>query len=169
MILPARRRPLTSKASDSGSNLLPAFTSRIAIIITFLVGALFLIDQQLETTFVAAQIEDLVEESNGIRTEKGSFLAEFPPLDGPRLVVGELVVMEVSPITNTVVAYKKHDALLVETPRENIFSYWPITLAMTLLSGFLIIRWNHIQSHFELLVINLILLAVISVLYFVSH
>lgn len=149
--------------------MLSAFVSRSSVIITFLVGALLLLDQQLETQFVAAPIDHVDKSSNRVVTEKGSFLAEFSSAGASDMITGKLLVMEVSPITNTVVAYKHYDALLVDQPRENIFTYWPITLAMTLLSLFLIIRWIHIQSHFELMVVNLILLVVISILYFVSH
>lgn len=149
--------------------MLSAFVSRSSVIITFLVGALLLVDQQLETQFVAAPIDHIDKSSNRVATEKGSFLAEFSTAGASAMVSGKLLVMEVSPITNTVVAYKHYDALLVDQPRETIFTYWPITLVMTLLSLFLIIRWVQIQSHFELMVVNLILLVVISILYFVSH
>lgn len=149
--------------------MLSAFVSRSSVIITFLVGALLLLDQQLETKFLAAPIDHVDKSTNRVVTEKGSFLAEFSSVSTTTLTSGKLLVMEVSPITNTVVAYKHYDALLVDQPRETIFTYWPITLAMTLLSLFLIIRWVQIKSHFELMLVNLILLVVVSILYFVSH
>lgn len=170
MFFPLRpTKPAPGSTGNSPKPIISAVVSRISVIITFLVGAMLLVDQQLESQFVAAPIDHIDKSSNRVTTAKGSFLAEFRSFGGPELEAGELLVMEVSPITNTVVAYKQYDALLVEPPRENVFTYWPVIAAMTLLSLFLIIRWNHIQSHFELMVVNLILLVITSIMYFVSH
>ncbi len=151
-----------------GSPLTP-LTSRLAVIITFCVGAVLLIDQQLETVFDASPIIEIDRASRQVTTEAGTFLAEHQHKGGPSMHKGELLVLEMSPITKTVVAYKPYEDLLVHEPRENIFSYWVITLAMALLSLFLIIRWNHMNHHFELLVLNLILLVIITILYLISH
>lgn len=171
MFFPARpdRLYAGSKGKPAKRPLLSPLTSRLSVIITFAVGALLLIDQQLETTFVAAPVIAVDGESHQIVTEKGSFLAAYPDNIGPSLSQGDLVVMEVSPLTKTVVAYKKYNALLVDLPRESVFSYWPITALMSLLSLFLIIRWTKIERHFELLVLNLILLVIVTILYLVSH
>ncbi len=160
--------PIVPSGKTTKSPLTP-FTSRLAIIITFAVGTLLLIDQHLETIFDAASISEIDRSSRQVDTELGSFLAEFQHKGAPALVKGELLVLELSPITKTVVAYKPYEDLLVYEPRENIFSYWPITLAMTLLSLFLIIKWNHLQRQFELLMLNLILLVITTLLYFISH
>jgi len=172
MIFPAGIQPSTPRIpfgkKTPGSPLTPK-TSRLAVIITFCVGALLLIDQQLETVFDASPIVEIDLASRQVKTEAGSFLAEHQHNGGPSIHKGELLVLELSPVTKTVVAYKPYEDLLVHEPRESIFSYWVITLAMTLLSLFLIIRWNHMNSHFELLVLNLILLVIITILYLISH
>lgn len=170
MIFPSRvvSPPYTKTGKASKSPLTP-FTARTAVIITFLVGAMLLIDQQLKTEITASPVEHIDKSSRRVVTEKAAFLADFNHVDGTILSEGELLVLELSPITQTVVAYKQFEALLVNQPRENIFSYWPITTAMTLLSFFLLIRWNHLNGHFELLLVNLILLVIITILYLISH
>jgi hypothetical protein len=170
MFFPARQIFRVSGSSPNETK--PPVSSnawRIAVVITFLVSALLLIDQQLETVFDAAEIVSLDAQTYRVKTSKASFLAAFPASGAPELQRGELVVMELSPLTNTVVAYKQYEALLVESPRENIFTYWPITLLMALTSAFLITRWKNIGHHIELLMLNLILLVIVSILYFVSH
>jgi len=150
----------------------PDFSSRrwlVAVGITFLVGLLLLVDQHLETTFEAAEVIGVDRTSGQIITDKGKFLTDIDLATSEPLDRGDLVVMERSPLTNTVVAYREVDALLVESPREIIFSWWPIPLIMTLISIFLIIRWNHTSYRAELLILNLILLVIISLLYFISH
>ncbi len=143
--------------------------TRWLVLISFLAGALLLVDQQLETEFVAAPIEDIDLSSRRVSTAKGGFLAEFEHLGGPKLETGELVVMERSRITRTVVAYRSYEALLVERPRENIFTYWPLTLALVITSLILVVGWNRIGIRIELLAVNLILLIVVSVFYFISR
>lgn len=170
MIFPSRVvSPPYAKIGKTSKSPLTPFTARIAVIITFLVGAMLLIDQQLKTEITASPIKEIDKTSHRVITEKATFLADFDHLGGPGMRAGELLVLELSPVTSTVVAYKQYEALLVHEPRENIFSYWPITTAMTLLSLFLIIRWNHLNSHFELLLVNLILLVIVTILYLISH
>lgn len=141
----------------------------LAVGVTLLVGVLLLVDQQLETRFEAAEVIAIDRTSGQVITDKGKFLTDIHLTTSKPLDRGDLVVMERSPLTKTVVAYKEVDALLVEAPRENIFSYWPVPLIMTLVSIFLILRWNHTNHRMELLILNLILLVIISVLYFISH
>ncbi len=150
----------------------PDFSSRrwlVAVGVTFLVGLLLLVDQQLETNFDAAEVIGIDRTSGQVITGKGKFLTDIQLTTSKPLNRGDLVVMERSPLTNTVVAYREVDALLVESPRENIFSWWPLPLVMTLISVFLIFRWNHTNYRVELLTSNLILLVIISLLYFISH
>lgn len=158
----------SARANDTGDPINP-FTARFAALLTLLAGLLLLVDQQLETKFIASPVVHIDESSMQITTESVSFLPDFKNVTHPNMQEGHLLILEVSPITKTVVAYKEADELLVQIPREIIFNYWPLTLAMTLLSLFLLIRWNHLKSHTELLVLNLVLMLIVSILYVISH
>lgn len=142
---------------------------RIGVVITALVGLILLIDQQLETVFDAAEITEIDKSTYRITTTLGTFLGEYPNDVSVVLQRGDLLEMEFSPITKTVVAYRPFETIMVESPRETIFSYWPITLIMTLVSLFLLFKWKTIHLKIELLMLNLILLVIVSILYFVSH
>lgn len=142
---------------------------RSGVILTFLVGCLLLVDQQLETVFDAAEILEIDVSSYQVTTAKASFLATYPNQTLQVLEIGMLLEMEYSPITKTVVAYRPFETTIVESPRETIFTYWPITALMTVVSIFLLTQWNSMHKRIELLMLNLILLVIVSVLYFISH
>lgn len=160
---------LRGKPENTDGSMFSSSSWLIAVGVTFLVGLLLLVDQQLETNFEAAEVVDIDRSSGQVITDKGKFLTDIHLKTSKPLERGDLVVMERSPLTKTVVAYKEVDALLVESPREIIFSWWPLPLIMTLTSVFLILRWNHTIYRAELLTVNLILLVIISLLYFISH
>lgn len=169
MLLPGKQR-LAFHSSPKEQDVNPVFHQmRWINLLTFLVGAVLLIDQQLETYFDAAPINSIDLESRKVSTDMGAFLAEFTSKGGPALVESELIVMEFSPITKTVVAYKPYTALLVDQPRECIFSYWPLILLMTVVSFVLVTAWNIISYRYELLTLNIILIFIILLLFIVTR
>lgn len=142
---------------------------RLGVLVTLLVAGLMLVDYFLDTKFVAAQILEVDSSSNHILTDKGAFLAEYTKLTNDLMEVGDVIVLEVSPLLKTVVAYQPQDSLFVYNPRDSIFDYWYMTLAISIISIYLLIAWEKTKYRFELLMLNLIMLAVLGLLYFVSH
>jgi len=142
---------------------------RLGVIITLLAGVLLMLDYTLETTFAAAKVLDIDRESNRINTEMGAFLAEFNSTLGPRLAEGDVIVLELSKISNTVVAYQPQDSLFVYVPRQSIFDFWYLALGVCIISIYLLVRWNQTEYRFELLMANLIMLVVLGLLYFVTR
>jgi len=88
---------------------------------------------------------------------------------GPRLAEGDVIVLEMSRISNTVVAYQPQGSLFVYVPRQSIFDFWYLALGVCAISIFLLIRWNKTEYRFELLMVNLIMLVVLGLLYFVTR
>lgn len=128
-----------------------------------------LVDYFMETIFIPAQILEVDSPSNRILTDKAAFLAEYNILSNDIMEVGDVIVLEVSPLSKTVVAYQPQDSLYVYDPRDSIFDFWFLALGVCLVSIYLLITWNTTKYRFELLMTNLIMLAVLGLLYFVSH
>jgi hypothetical protein len=160
------------KSKQPKSTVIPAVElpgGRWAILIPLLISSLLLLDYTMETTFAAAKIISMDTASSQINTEKGSFLAEFPGSLSPHMVEGDVIILELSRITNTVVAYKPQDSIYVFEPRESVFDYWYIAAISGMISLFLLIRWEKTNYRFELLMLNLIMLTILGVTYLISH
>jgi hypothetical protein len=142
---------------------------RLGVAITLIVSGLMLVDYFMETIFIPAQILEVDSPSNRILTDKAAFLAEYNILSNDIMEVGDVIVLEVSPLSKTVVAYQPQDSLYVYDPRDSIFDFWFLALGVCLVSIYLLITWNTTKYRFELLMTNLIMLAVLGLLYFVSH
>lgn len=142
---------------------------RLGVAITLIVSGLMLVDYFMETIFIPAQILEVDSPSNRILTDKAAFLAEYNKLSNDIMEVGDVIVLEVSPLSKTVVAYQPQDSLYVYDPRDSIFDFWFIAAGAFLISAFLLIRWNHTNYRFELLMVNLILLSILGLLFFVSR
>jgi hypothetical protein len=159
--------PLSSKAP--ALKIQPRIPGgRIGVVVTLIVAGLMLVDYFLETKFIPAQVLEVDAPSNRILTDKAAFLAEYTKLSNDLMEVGDVIVLELSPISNTVVAYQPQDSLYVYNPRDSIFDYWFVAAGAFLISIYLLIRWNSTQYRFELLMVNLILLSILGLLYFVS-
>lgn len=142
---------------------------RFGVMVTLLVSTLMLVDYYMETIFIPAQILEVDSPSNRILTDKAAFLAEYNHLTNDIMEEGDVIVLEVSPLSKTVVAYQPQDSLYVYNPRDSIFDFWFLALGTCIVSLYLLLSWNFTKYRFELLMLNLIMLAVLGLMYFVSH
>jgi hypothetical protein len=141
---------------------------RLGVVVTLLVAGLMLVDYFLETKFVPAQVLEVDAPSNRILTDQAAFLAEYTKLSNDLIEVGDVIVLEVSRISKTVVAYQPQGSLFVYNPRDSVFDFWFVAAGAFLISAYLLIRWNKTNYRFELLMVNLILLSILGLLFFVS-
>lgn len=151
------------KTNHNKPPVIPAASTLLAVFVAALAGIILLVDQQLETNYVPSKIVAYDSATRQVKTEHTTFLA------GTAVQVGVIMTLELSPITQTVVAYGPSQEGLVFLPRINIFYYWPITTIMTGLSLTLLLFWRRLRFRVELMVVNLILVIVVAIFYIITH